>query len=222
MINNVFESGASFAETFYGLKRSALGKSASSLSTKQKNLSLVVLVLFDYAKSKLSTLIEDWRNRNNQQPVQVNFLVICFQLKKAINLQALVLKNVSGLQVLWRSISMVNLLTYMTGKTEYHSPLLRFAGVGLHISEEEMSPRDFSHLRLVKKSIFYAFALSPLQITNLFSFWRRAIALIGPGLARCLEVGTFTLQFLRWWHGDGGPRNQLTALPVPSAPQVEF
>jgi Pex2 / Pex12 amino terminal region len=67
-------SGASFAETFYGLKRSALGKRALALSTRQKNLSLVVLVLFDYAKSKLSALIEHWRNRNNQQPEQVHFL----------------------------------------------------------------------------------------------------------------------------------------------------
>lgn len=122
------------------------------------------------------------------------------------------------MQVLWRSISMVNLLTYMTGKTEYHSPLLRFAGVGLHISEEEMSPRDLSHLRYLEQIYF----VRPINKTFLLSLWRRAIAMIGPGLARCLEVGTFTLQFLRWWHGDGGPRNQLTALPVPSAPQVDL
>lgn len=58
---------------------------------------------------------------------------------------------------------MVNLLTYMTGKTEYHSPLLKFAGVGLHISEEEMSPRDLSHLR-------FAISTSAHSIINLFAY----------------------------------------------------
>jgi hypothetical protein len=61
--------------------------------------------------------------------------------------QQLLLKYVSGLQVLWRSISVVNILAFMTGKTEYHSPLLRLAGVGLHVADEDMPEKDLSHLR---------------------------------------------------------------------------
>ncbi|CAB3369991.1 Hypothetical predicted protein [Cloeon dipterum] len=174
--------GASFAETFYGLKRVSLNKpNAAFLTTKQKNLSLVVIVLIDYVKNKLALLIEEWKNRSNLEPPK-----------------ALFLKYWANMQVLWRAVSLANLLSYMNGGTDYHSPLMRFAGVGLKNAEEETELRDTSNL----------------------SIWRRAIALIGPGLARCLEISAFTLQFLQWWHGDDGPRTKLVALPVPSAPPL--
>jgi len=115
-----------------------------------------VLVLIDYAKNKLTVLLEEWRSNVTQKPLQVFFFQGFIEISTQLS-QAELMKYVSGLQVLWRSISVVNLLTYMTGRTDYHSPLLRVAGVGLHIEEEEISPRDLSHLRY----LFFSILLMP-------------------------------------------------------------
>lgn len=57
-IDYIYVTAASFSETFYGLKRISLvdKKFHDQLSTKQKYLSLLFLVLLPYFREKLSKL----------------------------------------------------------------------------------------------------------------------------------------------------------------------
>lgn len=57
---NVYVSGATFSESFYGLQRAPIKQSSSrnALGRKELLLSLLIVTLFPYFKTKLSNLAE--------------------------------------------------------------------------------------------------------------------------------------------------------------------
>ncbi|KAF4523225.1 hypothetical protein B566_EDAN011763 [Ephemera danica] len=189
----------SFAETFYGMRRFALGLPGARLPLRERRLSLLLIVVLDYTTQKLQILLDQWKS----EPQATD------------SVKSRLLRAHRMAHVAWKSVSLATLLSYMTGRTDYHNLLLRMAGVGLQSTPDETEPpRDLSHLGYGQAS---PQLYTKTQLLSTCSWFRRGVSLIGPGLARCLEIAAFTLQFLQWWHIEG-PRPQLTALPTPKAP----
>ncbi|XP_067014774.2 peroxisome assembly protein 12 [Anabrus simplex] len=185
--------GASFAETFYGLQRVSL--KGEPLSERGRFVSLLCLVVFPYARSKLEVLATrlKFEEADGVPPSSgwtwgTRRAVIVFH---------------KWFHTVWETAVLLQYLTYLTGKTANHSPLLRIARLTLQYAPEIT----------VEDSLEAAWN----SVTNNTS--RLSMKTFGRALIGMLEVGAFFLQFLRWWQTEKGDFN-LTALPVPPPPEV--
>ncbi|XP_014278072.1 peroxisome assembly protein 12 [Halyomorpha halys] len=186
---------SSFSEAFYGLKRIPI---FSHNQQTKKNLpsnvicsSLFFLVFIPYMNRKLEAAKRDHDDRNLQvNPESQKIANVIFKLQKSIGF-------VYGI------FRIYFLISYLSGKTKVHDPLLKLSGVELVYQERHLpSWRDMLRAVFLNKS-----DSSKLRLSFLFK-------LIGASL----EIGAFFIQFLNWWNSDES--KQVTNLPLPNPPHL--
>ncbi|PSN38097.1 Peroxisome assembly protein 12 [Blattella germanica] len=171
--------GASFAEVFYGLQRTPL-KGISPrfprLPPIEEARSLICLTLIPYLKAKLEERATKFRLEGVTQG-WIQFL----------------LRLHSCMHFAWETYVLANYITYMSGRAESHSPLLRLTGVTLQYAADE---EQDSKLPLLSARF------------------------AGYLLTRSLELGAFFMQFLQWWNSGDNMHASLMALPIPPPPEI--
>ncbi|KAL2742608.1 peroxisome assembly protein 12 [Vespula maculifrons] len=189
---------ASFSETFYGLKRISLidKKFHDQLSAKQKYLSLMFLVLLPYFREKLSKLSYRYKLQEADNYIPKSKWERFF--KKCV------IQGHNIYFTLYESITLCNYILYVSGRSMYATPLLRFLGIVLTYSETRNIVPITELLHKVRSSSF--------TISD-------GLDIIQTTVARSFEIGAFFLQFLSWWTQENY-FTDIMALPAPSAPKV--
>ncbi|XP_033217729.1 peroxisome assembly protein 12 [Belonocnema kinseyi] len=187
---------ASFSEKFYGLKRVAVTdtNTTSILSRKQKIASLILLVLFPYINRKLEALKREYTDEepsNNLPKWKINLIKGLIKVYTVCD----VIREVAILQ---------NLLLYISGKSNYPSPLLRLISVTLSYS--------FVRPTVVITDLLY-------KIKDGTFTWGDGGTIFEEVAAKSLEVGAFFLRFLQWWDNEIYAKS-LTDLPTPVPPTI--
>lgn len=155
--------GASFAENFYGLKRVSTQQleskgsqlalpvgqqSASSLTTKERNQSLLVLVGLPYLKCRLDLLYQQISGDAsllgiNEQEERENEALADPQTSRrrrfTIRLIKLFRKVYPYMNALYHGSGLVYNVLYLFNKTKYHSPWLHLLGLQI----KRMSMADY-------------------------------------------------------------------------------
>lgn len=188
---------ASFAETFYGLRRvSSVADSNGKLSTKEEIISLLLLVLFPHFRNKLFRLAERYRFDAADGKVP--------KKQWQILIRRLVINGHTIFHVTYECLILYRYLTYMAGLSKYPTPLVWLASVTMTYASTEKFLTITDFLNKVR--------------TGTFNFGD-AVDLGGRLFTRSLELGAFFLQFLRWWNQENYYTN-LMALPTPPPPMI--
>lgn len=189
--------GSSFAENFYGLRRvSVHNPTSSQLPLHEARISLMCLTVLPYLRSKLEQLATQFRLEEADG--------MCNPLWSESSRQ-LIMKMHAMLHMTWEGAILAQYLSYLSGNSESHSPLLRLAGVTLQYNTE---PEDFTW-----GDVWKQFIKGDVTFTEL------SAKVVGNALTRSLEFGAFFVQFLQWWYREQ-PSTSLTALPVPLPREV--
>lgn len=188
----------SFSETFYGLKRIALvnQKFHDQLSQKQKYFSLMLLVLLPYLRGKLLKLSYRYKLQ------EVDNYIPKSKWEKLF--RKCVIEGHNTYFTLYEFIILCNYILYVSGRSMYATPLLRFLGIVLTYSETRAI---VSITELLHKARSNAFTISD------------GLDVLQSTFARSLEIGAFFLQFLSWWSQENY-FTDIMMLPAPSAPKI--
>ncbi|XP_024939865.1 peroxisome assembly protein 12 isoform X2 [Cephus cinctus] len=187
---------ASFSETFYGLKRISLSepKKRGRLSGKQKNLSLIFLVLGPYFKDKITKFSNE--QRLNELDGQLS--------KKGWQrlLSKYIAKGHTIFHILGEVLALYQYLLYISNLSSYPTPFLWFASLTLTYADPQISLTTADLLRKIKLGTFN---------------FKDGIELFQQTVTCSLEFGAFFLQFLQWWNQEHYYKS-LTTVPIPPAP----
>lgn len=188
---------ASFSETFYGLKRIAVddSKVQQTLSKSQERLSLLLLVLYPYLKSKLHDLSQKYKLEQLDSRMSTTNRWMKLYRYCVIDGYRLVF-------ILYESLVLYTYIVYISGRSVYPIPLLRFLSITLTYAEPQHTTSVIDLLRKIKSNSF--------GIGDSVEIFRRT--LIGS-----LEFGAFFLQFLAWWSQEEY-RGNIINLPIPPPP----
>ncbi|XP_015430441.1 PREDICTED: peroxisome assembly protein 12 [Dufourea novaeangliae] len=189
---------ASFSEAFYGLKRIAIidSKIRQKLPKKRAKLSLVLLVLFPYLKSKLYQLAQRYRLEEADDSAP--------QTKWQKLYRHCVVKGCTISFIIYEFIVLYNYILYIAGKSVYQSPLLRLLSVTLTYAEPERIISISDLLRKIRNNSF--------NITDGMDILQRTVT-------TSLELGAFFLQFVSWWTQEHHYKSLMT-LPTPPPPTI--
>ncbi|OAD52507.1 Peroxisome assembly protein 12 [Eufriesea mexicana] len=189
---------ASFSEAFYGLKRITIidSKVKCSLSNKQRNLSLMLSLLFPYIKSKLSQL---------SQKYEFEDIDGCIPQSKWQQLyHNCIIKGNMIIFTIYEFMVLYNYILYISGKSAYTSPLLRLLSITLTYTEPEPIISISSLLKKIKVNSF--------GVSDGIDIFQRMVT-------ASLEFAAFFLQFLSWWTQEHYLVN-LLSLPIPPPPKI--
>ncbi|KAJ3170214.1 ubiquitin-protein ligase peroxin 12 [Geranomyces variabilis] len=226
---------ASFAENFYGLKRSPAGaprrvrKGASAtqrLSSTQIWSSLLVLVGLPYAKTKLdeayerisggagSRIFGDIFAEQNAPPPADEPPSARIRRRAKGAFRALY----PYFNAVFQGAVFAYQIGYMYGKTDYYSPWLHLCG----LQTRRMSMKDFAdqedRQRLAKKA-----ASTALQGASQLRIMRHMLAMwLYKGfdyLKHALPMAVFFFKFLEWWYSSDYS-SQGSTKPIPPPPDL--
>ncbi|XP_013383201.1 peroxisome assembly protein 12 [Lingula anatina] len=196
---------ASFAENFYGLKRTVLRETKEKfrLPGKEKWKSLFFLAILPYMKLKLDALYERWK----QETVDgIHTANTAWNKLIRVYLAVYPFLNMS-----WEGILLSYQMLYVFGKSTTHSPFLNMCGVILqNITQDDLKawenkPKEVQLLSMKDKAIY--------SITKLL----QGCAIV---LTQGISVGVFFLQFVEWWYASDQTPTSLTSLPRPAPPKT--
>ncbi|NXX94485.1 PEX12 protein, partial [Centropus bengalensis] len=198
--------GASFSESFYGLRRAPRGQRGpgpAALPGPQHWKSLLLLVLVPYLKGKLETLVCSLREEDEYS---IHPPASSWKRFSRAFLAAYPFVNMA-----WEGWFLTQQLCYILGKAQHHSPLLRLAGVRL----VRLTAEDIQALEKEPGG-----AQTHGIKTQVQSAVRKALGGIALSLSTGLSVSVFFLQFLDWWYSSENQETikSLTALPTPPPP----
>lgn len=202
--------GASFAESFYGLKRMPVGLHKTFQKSKRNWLpkkhfyySLLLLTLFPYIKVQLLSLYNNLKDKDfngDLERIQV-------KLKK---LSKFYIKCYPYFHFILEFVNLIYQVSYAIGKSAYHSPLL-------HLSNTQL--RTLTHedqiLLEKKKTILHknvSWKNFPYQI------FQMGIRSLAAGISIGLSTGAFFLQFLDWWYSQHNSQF-FSQFPIPPPPK---
>ncbi|KAL1122125.1 hypothetical protein AAG570_003531 [Ranatra chinensis] len=188
-------SQASFSEAFYGLKRISNKGDGPGLSTRERYLSLALLVGFPYLRHKLQELTNNIQTKT--YATHLTAVTRCLQY---------FVKGVKTLNLSFECLKLYYYLRYLSGHYSSHSPLLALAGVQLVYQKHDPS-------KITWKDLFN-FVRGRNQNITLHSF-----PIFVNLLMKSLEMIAFFIQFLKWWHTDE-LRTKLNIYPIPKPPTV--
>ncbi|XP_008945269.1 PREDICTED: peroxisome assembly protein 12, partial [Merops nubicus] len=203
---------ASFSENFYSLKRIPAGDrgerplATAGLPKGQHWKSLLLLVLVPYLKGKLEKLVSSLREEDEYSihPPSSSWK----RFYRAF-LAAYPFVNMT-----WEGWFLIQQLSYILGKAEHHSPMLRLAGVRL----VRLTAEDIQALE--NRSAGDTSSQTPSIQTRVQSAVRKTLGGVAFSLSTGLSVSMFFLQFLDWWYSSENQETikSLTALPAPPPP----
>ncbi|KND03227.1 ubiquitin-protein ligase peroxin 12 [Spizellomyces punctatus DAOM BR117] len=224
------EWNASFAEHFYGLKRSAAGptrrrKGLEHLSSSQIWRSLVLLVALPYAKTKLDELYESttggpgsrifgdlFSNVEEGSTLEEPLPIRLRKLAKKIFQRTYPYINAS-----YQAFIFVYQIGYMYGKTDYYSPWLHLCGLQIR----RMGAKDYrdheDRQQVLKKA-----SEAALQNASRLRVLRHLLAtIVSRGfdfLKYALPMSIFFFKFLEWWY-TSEYHKQAGNQPIPPPPK---
>ncbi|XP_023029936.1 peroxisomal biogenesis factor 12 isoform X2 [Leptinotarsa decemlineata] len=184
---------ASFSENFYGLKR--VSRSHSNLSKKQREYSLIFLVILPYFKRKVEEKIA---------LIRIEKAEGCLRNDLEGKFKKVLLYSHSSFEIIWGLISIHNYVQYMANNSEFQTPLLKLIDLKLTYNMDQMDDTN------LWSSLFKG-SLSLSQLS---------FGLIRNAVATSLEVGAFFLQFLQAWNTQKSNYN-VTDLPNAIAPMID-
>ncbi|XP_010135590.1 PREDICTED: peroxisome assembly protein 12 [Buceros rhinoceros silvestris] len=114
----------------------------------------------------------------------------------------------------WEGWFLIQQLSYILGKAQHHSPMLRLAGVRLvRLTAEDVQA-------LEERGAGATSSQTHSLKTQVQSVARKALGGIAFSLSTGLSVSVFFLQFLDWWYSSENQETikSLTALPTPPPP----
>ncbi|CAK9818310.1 Peroxisome assembly protein 12 [Anthophora plagiata] len=189
---------ASFSETFYSLKRISVvnSKVKLKLSNEQKNLSIILLVLFPYMRNKLFQLSQRYKRE------EVDGYVPNLKWEKLY--RTFVIKGSTIIFMAYEFMVLRNYILYISGKSVYTSPLLKLLSVTLTYANPQPIVSVSDLLRKIRHNSF--------GIND-------GIDIIQRLVTTSLEFGAFFLQFLSWWNQEHYSVN-LMSLPIPPPPKI--
>ncbi|XP_078081263.1 peroxisome assembly protein 12 [Mustelus asterias] len=207
-------TSASFSENFYGLKRIPLGGgrglwrlASHGLPRTQHWRSLLVIIAIPYVKVKLDKLFARLREEDDYS---IHLPESSWKRLYKAFLAAYPFVNMG-----WEGWFLIYRLLYTFGKTQFHSPLLRVAGVRLG----NLTAADLQDLEQRSSSISDP---SPNEsvVGKLTSFVGKALGGMAVSLSTGVSVGVFFLQFLEWWYSSENQETikSLSSLPTPPPP----
>ncbi|KOX73332.1 Peroxisome assembly protein 12 [Melipona quadrifasciata] len=106
--------------------------------------------------------------------------------------------------MMYEIMILYNYILYISGRSAYTSPLLRFLSITLTYAESEPEISISSLLRKIRNNSFY--------LSDGIDIFQRMIT-------TSFEFGAFFLQFLSWWTEEHNSAN-LLALPIPPPPKA--
>lgn len=206
--------GGSISEHFYGLKRVSSvgnGKNAEGLSSFQKYLSLVMLVVVPYTKLKLDELFERTREGTfnwNLSPYSSRKRPYFLQLKRAF------VYVYPFLHFTWETVFLCYHLLYIFKFSRVHSPLLHVIGLSLQrLTRQEMLAHSVqeNHVGLFS---------GKTAAERISAIPRSFGCLLVSALVNGLPVVVFFLKFIDWWYSSDNKRvvQSVTQLPIPAPP----
>ncbi|XP_054009741.1 peroxisome assembly protein 12 [Hylaeus anthracinus] len=189
---------ATFSEAFYGLKRVGItnSKVGTNLSKNQQKLSLLLVVLFPYLKSKFSELSQRYKLEeiDGYEP----------QTKWEKLYRYCVVKGYITSCAIYESTMLYNYMLYVAGKSVYQSLQLRLLSITLTYADPQSI---ISISDLLKKIQNNSFGIND------------GIDILQRTVTTSLEFGAFFLQFLSWWTQENLYTNLVT-LPIPPPPTI--
>ncbi|XP_067866023.1 peroxisome assembly protein 12 [Heterodontus francisci] len=207
-------TSASFSENFYGLKRIPLRSgrglwrlASHGLPRTQHWRSLLMIIAVPYVKVKLDRLFSRLREEDDYA---IHLPESSWKRLYKAFLAAYPFVNMG-----WEGWFLIYRLLYTFGKTQFHSPLLRVAGVRLG----NLTPADLQDLEH-RSSWVSDTSTSESVIGKLTSFLSRAVGGVAVSLSTGVSVGVFFLQFLEWWYSSENQETikSLSSLPTPPPP----
>lgn len=199
----------SFAENFYGIKRIACQKDQKQEDTKLPRScllkSILCLVILPYIKHKLDFMFEELRHKINTGRLSQNTL-LCKLYKAFVAVYPYV-------HMVWEGSFLVYLISYMFGKSKWHSPFVRLSGVELVHQQEE----DLQSTHIQSSEVWQGLSLN----NKLLFACKTAVNLTAVTLSTGLSVGVFFLQFLDWWYTSDNNAPSLLAMPTPDPPKSD-
>ncbi|KAI8921824.1 Pex12 amino terminal region-domain-containing protein [Powellomyces hirtus] len=226
------EWDASFAEHFYGLKRTAAGasrrqrKGVHHLTSSQIWRSVFCLVAVPYIKTKLDETFETVSGgpgshifgnmfSNENETVVGNEPALVRYKKRSRKLFRIVYPYVNAV---YQGLIFVYQIGYMYGKTDYYSPWLHLCG----LQTRRMSMKDYSDQEDRQKAAKQV-AQAALQGASRFRLARHMIATILTRgfdfLKYALPMSIFFFKFLEWWYSSEY-HNQAGTKPIPPPPEA--
>ncbi|PVD33079.1 hypothetical protein C0Q70_08528 [Pomacea canaliculata] len=195
---------ASFAENFYDLKRVPSGDSAGEkLSKTLQWRSILNLVGVPYLKQKLEQLFQDLKYKEDMLPRGPDAPLKARLCRAFLGIYPFI-------HMLWEGVALWHILAYAFKQSCWHSFPMHLSGTELrHRTEDdaEFVIADMAWTEVVpRRNIGFA-AVKLLQ---------GVVSALSTGLS----VSIFFLQFLDWWYNSDASAPSLTALPMPSPPQV--
>ncbi|CAG5135545.1 unnamed protein product, partial [Candidula unifasciata] len=121
--------GGSFAENFYDLKRAPSGRPDQPLLSKHRLASLACLVLIPYMRHKLDSYYESLKYAEELTTNSRSFLQQNMNMKRRVI--RLYLFLYPYIHSLWECLTLAYTLSYMLGKSRWHSPSLHLSGTEL-------------------------------------------------------------------------------------------
>ncbi|XP_060806775.1 peroxisome assembly protein 12 isoform X2 [Amyelois transitella] len=192
---------ASFSESFYGLLRvpvSVSGEFSSGhhrLPPGLEQASLAVLVLLPYLKDKLETVIDKWREDEEDGRLG----------KDRLRHAAVVVYGVAHMS--WSAWRLLRWGAFLT-RGAAPDPLLAVLGLSLkHAPPPAPQPDDHTWSDLFRNMVTGNFGAA------------LTFPMLGALCLGAVEYGAFAVQFLRWWEARGAPAAGLPAPPPPQRPQ---
>ncbi|XP_048413188.1 peroxisome assembly protein 12 isoform X1 [Stegostoma tigrinum] len=207
-------TSASFSENFYGLKRIPLGSghglwrlASLGLPRTQHWRSLLVVIAVPYIKVKLDKL---FARLQEEDDYAIHLPESSWKRLYKAFLAAYPFVNMS-----WEAWFLIYRLLYVFEKTQFHSPLLRVAGVRLG----SLTPADIQDFEKKFSSISNHSA-SESVVGKLTSFLAKAMGGVTVSVSSGISVGVFFLQFLEWWYSSENQETikSLSSLPTPPPP----
>ncbi|CAG9818722.1 unnamed protein product [Phaedon cochleariae] len=183
---------ASFAENFYGLKRVT---NDGTLTKKNREISLIFLIIIPYLKRKLEEKIALIRIEEAECNLSNS---LEGRLKKSL------LYSYSTLELVWGLLSIQNYVRYMAKSTEYPTPIFKLINMQLAYNTELLDEPGF----------WTALSKGDLSWSQL------SFGLIRNAVATSLQVGAFFLQFLQTWNAQKSNHN-MTDLPNIKSPLID-
>ncbi|PFX25015.1 peroxisome assembly protein 12-like [Stylophora pistillata] len=204
----------SISEHFYGLKRVSRTPNHDGddkLSSVQRYLSLVMLVVLPYAKLKLDQLFE--RLREERVTGSLSSLPVRKRLY-FLQLKRIFIYLYPYLHCTWELMCLCYYLLYIFKISGVHSPVLHIVGISL---------KRFTKRDIVTHNLQRNLPTVPNQQTlgkQILAIPSSALKLLSSVLANGLPVVVFSLKFLEWWYSSDNRSavHSVMQLPVPPPP----
>lgn len=204
----------SISEHFYGLKRVSRtpnNNADDKLSSLQRYLSLLMLVVLPYAKLKLDQLFERLREEYvtgslSSHPARKRLYFL--------HLKRIFIYLYPFLHCAWESIFLCYYMLYIFRVSGVHSPLLHIVGISL----QRFTQRD-----IVVHNLQRSLPTVPYRQTmvkQILAIPCSVTRLLSSVLANGLPIAVFSLKFIEWWYSSDNRSavQSVMQLPVPSPP----